>query len=193
MIKIHNNTHSKQNFIRGWYLENIDICDDIIKYFNSSSNTYQGRINQSQIDSKVKDSLDCILDDENLLTRYLKSLQTVIKEYVNVYPYANYYSPWTVIEPVVIQKYNPNQAYFGWHTERAGAERPVSTRHLVFMTYLNDITLGGETEFFHQELKVSPEKGLTLIWPSDWTFTHRGCPAPEETKYIVTGWLNYTL
>jgi len=40
-------------------------------------------------------------------------------------------------------------------------------------------------------LKVKPEKGLTLIWPADWTFTHRGIPSMSETKYIVTGWYNY--
>ena len=191
MIKLHNDTHNKKDFIRGWYFENIDICDDIIDYFDNSNDTYQGRINRSEIDSTVKDSLDCILNDDNLLKLYLENLQTVIKEYIKIYPYANYYAPWTVVEPVVVQKYNPNQAYFGWHTERAGSEHPVSARHLVFMTYLNDVSTGGETEFYHQNLNVLPEKGLTLIWPADWTFTHRGCLAPKETKYIITGWLNF--
>jgi hypothetical protein len=67
----------------------------------------------------------------------------------------------------------------------------VLDRHLVFMTYLNDIEDHGETEFYHQMLKIKPEKGLTLIWPADWTFTHRGNPSPSEQKYIVTGWFNY--
>jgi hypothetical protein len=58
------------------------------------------------------------------------------------------------------------------------------------MTYLNDVEIGGETEFFHQKLKIRPEKGLTLIWPADWTFTHIGITSPEE-KFIVTGWFNY--
>jgi hypothetical protein len=68
----------------------------------------------------------------------------------------------------------------------------MKSRHLVFMTYLNDVTDGGETEFFYQKLKVKPEKGLTLIWGADWTFTHRGITSPTQTKYIVTGWFNYT-
>jgi hypothetical protein len=59
------------------------------------------------------------------------------------------------------------------------------------MTYLNNIKKGGETEFFYQNLKVKPEKGLTLIWPADWTFTHRGIPSPKEIKYITTGWYSY--
>jgi hypothetical protein len=64
-------------------------------------------------------------------------------------------------------------------------------RHLVFMTYLNDVEEGGETEWFHQNLRIKPEKGLTVIWPSDWTFTHRGLPSTIQDKYIITGWFNY--
>jgi hypothetical protein len=58
------------------------------------------------------------------------------------------------------------------------------------MTYLNDVPRGGETEFLYQGIKVEPKKGLTLIWPADWTHTHRGLPAPTD-KYIITGWLNF--
>ena len=35
------------------------------------------------------------------------------------------------------------------------------------------------------------EKGLTVIWPADWTFTHRGIKAKKEHKYIITGWINF--
>ena len=56
------------------------------------------------------------------------------------------------------------------------------------MTYLNDVSDGGETEFFHQKLKVKPVKGKTVLWPTDFTHLHRGNP-PYEAKYIATGWL----
>ena len=56
------------------------------------------------------------------------------------------------------------------------------------MTYLNDVTDAGGTEFCHQNLIVQPKKGLTLIWPADWTFTHRGVPSPTQEKIITTGW-----
>ena len=59
------------------------------------------------------------------------------------------------------------------------------------MTYLNDVTDAGGTEFFHQDTTVTPRKGLTLIWPSDWTFTHRGVPSPTQEKIVTTGWFNY--
>ena len=47
------------------------------------------------------------------------------------------------------------------------------TGNLVFMTYLNTVTDLGGTAFKYQNLEVQAEKGLTLIWPSDWTHTHK--------------------
>jgi hypothetical protein len=40
-------------------------------------------------------------------------------------------------------------------------------------------------------VQVQPEKGLTVIWPADWTFTHRGIVSPTQDKWIVTGWFNF--
>ena len=59
------------------------------------------------------------------------------------------------------------------------------------MTYLNDVKKNGETEFFYQKLKIKPKKGLTLIWPATWEYTHRGNICKEQEKYIVTGWYSY--
>jgi len=38
---------------------------------------------------------------------------------------------------------------------------------------------------------IQPKKGLTLVWPSDWTFMHRGVPSPTQEKRIMTGWFNF--
>ena len=59
------------------------------------------------------------------------------------------------------------------------------------MTYLNDIPDGGGTEFkFYPDVKIQAKKGLSLIWPTDFTHTHRGVVSEYE-KYIVTGWVNH--
>jgi hypothetical protein len=129
-------------------------------------------------------------NDPDMLVRYQEQLKFCVDEYIKKYPYCNYYSPFSDKEVTNIQYYPPNGGYFKWHTERSSSEFLFSARHLVFMTYLNDVNEDGETEFYHQKIKVKPEKGLTLIWPADWTFTHRGIPSPHE-KYIVTGWLHY--
>jgi hypothetical protein len=59
------------------------------------------------------------------------------------------------------------------------------------MTYLNDVTDGGETEWEYQKIKIKPEKGLTVIWSADYTFSHRGITSLTQTKYITTGWYGY--
>ena len=41
-------------------------------------------------------------------------------------------------------------------------------------------------------LKIKPKKGLTVLWPTDWTYTHRGIASPSQLKYIITGWYSYT-
>ena len=64
---------------------------------------------------------------------------------------------------------------------------------VAWMTYLNDIEEGGETYFKQQECKVRPKKGLTLLWPADWTHFHKGIPAPNEEKMIITGWYEHVI
>ena len=59
------------------------------------------------------------------------------------------------------------------------------------MTYLNNVPDGG-TEFLYQKITTPAKKGLTLIWPSDWTHTHRGQISNEHEKYIATGWYSLT-
>jgi hypothetical protein len=93
-------------------------------------------------------------------------------------------APWNV------QHYLPGKHYSAWHCENNG-EPLFRYRHLAFMTYLNDVTDGGETEFLYQTTKVRPEKGLTLIWPAHWTHTHRGLPSPTQDKYVTTGWYEF--
>ena len=92
------------------------------------------------------------------------------------------------VEGLNIQKYKPSEGFYRWHSERSG--KPTMTRCFVHMTYLNDVDDGG-TEFMYQKLISPAKKGLTLIWPSDWTHTHKGQISQTQTKYILTGWLNY--
>lgn len=140
----------------------------------------------------VKKSTDaCLNDNLDLLLRYFDELRKVSNSYIEKYTYANYYNAWDIVDSTNVQHYKPEEGYYGWHTERCGFLPPGSSRHLVYLTYLNDVTDDGETEFYYQQLKIQPRKGLTLIWPADWTHTHRGIPSKTQEKYIVTGWYNY--
>jgi len=183
------------NFIGGWYLDNLEICDELIEYHRNTPDKGPGTAYQNADDKnpdpEVKDSIDCLVTDNDLGIKYLTEVQNVLNEYIKKYPWCNRYGSYTILDFVQIQHYKPGGAFFKWHTERGNSNQHTVTRHLVYMTYLNDVDDGGETEFAHQHISVKPEKGLTLIWPSDWTFTHRGIPSPTQEKYITTGWYHY--
>ena len=57
------------------------------------------------------------------------------------------------------------------------------------MTYLNTVPDGG-TEFVYQNKVIQAVKSKTLIWPADWTHTHRSQISSTTEKYIITGWIN---
>lgn len=179
-----------REFILMEYLKDISICDDLINFYENSDEKGQGKMqinNFAGYYPDKKDSTDCVLRDP-LLDKYLSSLQNVMNTYMEKFPMSKSEAAWGIVENVNIQHYKPNQGFKSWHTERSCAN---SNRHLVFMTYLNDVVDGGETEWFHQKERVKPRKGLTVIWPSDWTHMHRGIVSKTEHKYIVTGWIEY--
>lgn len=186
--------NSLNNFIAGWYLDDHDICDQLINYFENSAEKRKGMMASSSglniVDKNKKDSTDATLHPSPLAHRYIRLLHEVAREYITLYPYSNKVVPWGVIEPIGIQHYEPGGGYHEWHFERDNTNDVIARRHLVFMTYLNDVSDRGGTEFHYQNLTFKPERGLTLIWPSDWTFTHRGIVSPTQHKYIITGWFS---
>lgn len=191
------------NFIGAYFLENTQVCDSLINYFKNNPKKQQHGASRKKLSSgkselgiykEIKDSMDIYIhpDDrgsEWQLYRY--ELEKVIKAYTEKFPKSTHTAPWGLKEFTNLQYYKPGGGYFDWHSERLSASGHISARNLVFMTYLNDVIDQGETEFYHQKIRVVPEKGLTLIWPSDWTHYHRGIPSPTQEKYIITGWLSF--
>jgi prolyl 4-hydroxylase len=185
--------NSLNNFICGYYIDG-DVCDKLIDYHQTSDKKFPGEVGDKEVDPSTKQSTDVEFgfnQAPELANLYSQNLQLCVNEYLKKYPAAGR-SNWTINERVNIQHYKPTEGYHAWHCERVDKSYPNVARHLVFMTYLNDVTDGGETEFLHQNIKIKPQKGLTLIWPADWTFTHRGVPSNSQDKYIITGWFSFS-
>lgn len=184
-----------ESFIHQQYLSDVSVCDQLIDLHKKSENKFPGVVyNNHGLNIKdvgIKDSTDVILTSCEAAYNYNKQLQEVVNVYVNKFSYCNEHDPWKIVSPIGIQYYNPGGGYKVFHSERGNTSYHIATRHLVFMTYLNDVTDNGGTEFFYQKMIIQPKKGLTLIWPSDWTHTHRGIVSPTQEKYIVTGWFNF--
>ena len=190
------NLGGQNSFIGAWYVEELDVCDELVAYFTSSASRVPGQVGDGQVDPDIKDSLDLQIGHDHFMDppvlRYLNNLRGVVQRYVEKYQASAALDEWGIAENIAIQHYEPGGGYKVWHTERWGRGMPAAARHLVFMTYLNDVSDAGGTEFLYQGLTVQPKKGLTLIWPSDWTHHHRGVVSPTEEKYIITGWFSFT-
>jgi hypothetical protein len=93
------------------------------------------------------------------------------------------------IYSVKLQKTPPGGGYHMWHYESMTRER--ANRLLVFILYLNDISDGGETEFLYLGKRVQPKAGRLLLWPAAFTHTHRGNPPLKDSKYVMTGWVEF--
>jgi prolyl 4-hydroxylase len=194
----HHKINNSKFFIKGFFIDK-KICIDLIKYFEKNKDLQaKGEVKGSSPKYKISDikiSTDISIPPEHysnvIIDTYFKNLNNCIEEYKKIFPYcsANTFQ-WRITEHVNIQKYNPKEGFFKWHNERIGMSDLNNKRHLVFMTYLNSLKNGG-TEFFHQKLKLKAEQGLTVIWPADWTYTHKGVISSTETKYIATGWYSF--
>jgi prolyl 4-hydroxylase len=174
---IHNN---QDNFIAGWYIDPL-LCNRIVKKSEDDITKFVSWAPEYQHCDLQEFDTDMCIDYHNML-------HNVIELYKAKYPFCyRELQPWGRTPPR-IQRYNPGQSYSKPHCENSGSSGD-TYRHMAYMTYLNDITTGGGTEFLNQQTITPASVGLTLIWPAHWTHYHRGIVAPTEVKYIITGWL----
>jgi hypothetical protein len=187
----HINT-STESFIGSYRIPD-DICDEIIKYFKKNKlKQKKGVIGYNEvpiIDTKIKESIDIqipVKNNINIFNKYNELLFNYVKQYCTTYPELNKCSLFGLTEGYNIQYYKKNAGFKQWHFERTSN----LNRLLVFMTYLNNVEDGG-TIFKYQKIKTKAKKGVTLIWPSDFTHTHKGEISTKKHKYILTGWLGF--
>ena len=179
-------------------------CQETIDYFEVFSKnklTYSRQhsgISKVDVDDEQLFSDDAIFHQETLISRpnhpgpYMlfaeKFWKTAYSTYISKYGMLEKFGQHT-IRHIKIQKTNVGEGYHAWHCEDANIE--LSHRILTFVLYLNDINDGGETEFLYYPRRVSPEAGKLILWPAGFTHTHRGNPPLKESKYIVTGWVEF--
>jgi hypothetical protein len=181
------------HFIHESTISDLNVCDALIAYHKQrveQGTAIPGCAGLNFIDYKLKKSVDVSLPTE-LQNLVAPSLQSIATAYIEKFPWCNKYARWGIRQNPQVQYYGPNDGYYEWHTERTSAQPHEQNRHIVYMVYLNDVTDAGGTEFHHQNLIVQPVKGKSLIWPADWTHTHRGIPSPTQDKYILTGWFEF--
>ena len=183
------------NFIGSWMIET-SLCEDIIVNFENNEKKHCQGVSASGLDLEIKNRLDrsispkeLALPENKIYREYFQSLFECYKEYNLQWPFLKSFVNELDIGKFNIGKYMPGQHFQKIHCERSGIE----TLHRVFafMTYLNDVKEGGSTYFSHYDLDIKPQKGLTLLWPAEWTHSHKGNILKSGLKYIITGWLTF--
>ena len=185
------------NFIGSWTIEPTLICDDLVGYFeNNIAKQAIGSIGNG-INLEGKDSIDIsihpkevILPGNEVFKAYFDKLFDCYKAYIDEWPFLKPISQNLEIGSFNLQRYKPGQHFKKIHTERSGIDS--LHRIFAFMTYLNNVEEGGSTYFKHYDLEIQPQQGLTLIWPAEWTHAHKGNILKKGSKYIITGWLNFS-
>ena len=193
-MREHKINQEKNLFIDGYYMSE-SICDRMITYYERTPGKFVGKLGPGKVQKKLKDSTDLLVTQEEAqrdfaVRDYFKELQKACLQWQNKYKIPrDHYGPWGIVAPMNIQHYKPGGGYFILHNERDMYAH--GQRMLTFMTYLNTVNDGGETEWPIQGVKIKPEKGLTVFWPTDWTHLHKGQISKKHEKYIVTGWLHF--
>ncbi len=184
------------NFIGSWTIEPISICDDLISYFELNLTKQKIGVIGSGLNTEIKDSVDMSIEPKEIILPGNEAFKAYFDQLFECYK--NYIEDWTFLEEISqrleissfnLQRYKPGQHFKKIHTERFS----IGSLHRIFafMTYLNDVEEGGSTYFSHYDLEIQPRKGLTLIWPAEWTHAHRGNILKEGSKYIITGWITF--
>jgi len=185
------------NFIGSWVIEPFSLCDDLITYFESNVAAQKAGVTGLGRDLSAKDRIDISIAPNQLelpgnevLKTYVNSLFAYYKDYLAQWPFLEQIGQNLEMGKFNLGRYQRGQHFQKMHAERSGLGS--LHRVLAWMTYLNDVDEGGETYFDHYDLTIKPRKGVTLIWPAEWTHAHKGNVLLGESKYMITGWLTFT-
>ena len=186
-----------QSFMGGWQTDD-KVIDEMLDYYKlNKEQSVPGRswdpnLRDNAVKKDYKDSNDLYVSPRANyfpITNYFKLLSECTKRYTEKYEESNeHLASWSIMEDFNIQHYPIGGGFKEWHCERPNPGK--LNRILVFMTYLN--SCDGGTRFKNQGITIPATKGLTLIWPSDWTHIHKGIVSHTSEKYIVTGWFGFT-
>lgn len=177
-----------------------DFCDDVVKYFEylKDATLTCDRQSVEGVERLKKEDETYFFQDEmvkeyqlhntNILREANYAFSACLNAYFNTYDalHSTNYGVYSYR----LQKTKVGGGYHVWHHERGNLEN--EHRFLSFILYLNDVDEGGETEFHYYPRRVQPKAGRVLVFPAEFTHTHRGNPPLSNDKYIIATWASYT-
>ena len=183
---------SAHEFIIVYQCLELDMCKKIIDKFEISDHKTEGKVAHS--DGNIRISEDKITHDlwiaelDEWKAEYSvidQAIEPCIRDYGSRSPILQAVN--VGLNEYKVIRYEKGKGVFQWHADATGAK--ALARQVAIVLYLNDVPLGGETEFFHQGIKIKPAAGQLLLFPVCWTYMHRGLMPESNHKYIVTSFL----
>ena len=186
-----------------------DMCEIIINKFINDERKVKGITMDGESKHKVTNEIIISgLDDWREIDEYLyEKLNMALKNYTKIFlkkksgEILNLDMSYHIADSIdfgyQVQSYKANEGYYGWHTDNVknkiinNALNFNQDRVLTFIWYLNDVEVGGETEFLN--FKIKPTAGKLLLFPATWTYPHKGNMPISNDKFIVTGWIGHRL
>jgi predicted 2-oxoglutarate/Fe(II)-dependent dioxygenase YbiX len=100
-------------------------------------------------------------------------------------PYAKKYKIGNMFhEGYNLLKYSGGQEYKAHFDGGTETGRTISA-----ILYLNNDYEGGQIEFVNFGLKIKPEPGMFILFPSNYAYSHIAHPVTDGTKYAIVTWI----
>lgn len=186
-----------------------DLCNRLIKKFENDTRKTKGVIggeNSKYVDEKIKKSMEIVIPlttgweqedtelhkyTQKVVKKYIKYIVTdAFKEMGNKRIYADMLDHQYFDSGFSIQRIARGDAY-AWHHDGLVTDGGRVCNILMYLNTLEEHE-GGTTEF-HDGTKIRPEIGKIVMFPSSWTFPHRGNVVNVDYKYICCGQLRVKL
>jgi len=172
---------------KGKCKEYVDFYEKFKMYHDKIEN--QGRPNFTQLNITVQS--EKAKEFENVQKELVAFFNEGLRKYGADAPVTDFqFPPRYAYEHIRIKKYRNNDLdCFDLHTDVGDFNS--ARRFLAFFLYLNDVEIGGETNFPDLNVKVAPKAGSVLIFPPMWPWRHAGLKPVTGPKYIVGSYLHY--
>jgi|DEB19_MinimDraft_3_1074340.scaffolds.fasta_scaffold02181_8 Rps23 Pro-64 3,4-dihydroxylase Tpa1-like proline 4-hydroxylase len=178
-----------------------DKCNDVINNIESAISEgnplifWRGaQVNAQENIDDVRNCVDLKFKEEHLGTilpenKKLSEAYSIVKNSLDLCM-RNYESLWHLqmqyYEAFNFVKYSPGK-YFKIHADHG----PYYTCTVSAVVYLNDDYEGGEIDFIRHGIKIKPQAGDIVIFPSNFVYEHASCEVFSGNKYSVVIMTDY--
>lgn len=162
-------------------------CDELVRIASKLGDWKSARIGvgEGEYDPNLRDNAVAFFHPFDFRCPIpMYKLGRTVWQYINDYA-IRYSVSFSNMEGININRYYPGERYKPHADDGPGNRRIISA-----LLYMNDVEVGGETEFPYFDIKIRPKKGRLIIFPSNYAYTHAALPPESGVKYSAAFWTN---